>query len=422
MKTLETTPQEKQRKLLLILPILTLPFLLLLVWALSSSTKEKETKASTGKVNMALPGANFDADKPQDKMSFYAQATTDSNRRSEQTKNDPYLSNSAVTTGGSANFNPYGPQAANPSVAGYPGYHDPNEAQVYRKLSELNTALNQPAPPASNPYGYTPSGNGNSGVNKSDLDRLENMMNMMSQGQPSGDPEMQQINAMLEKIVDIQHPELAKDKLKNASGQSRGKIYAVRGKAEEDIITVMNPAPEKKGKQQAAAGFFSLADAAPQEQGNTISAVVHDNQTIVSGSIVKMRLTSDIMIGGELIPKDNFVFGQAQINGERLSIEINSIRFKGSIYPVDLSVCDLDGMQGIHIPGAITRDIAKENGTDVMQGIGLSSMDPTLATQAAAAGIEMSKALIKRKVKLIKVTLKAGYKLLLKNDKAEEIN
>ncbi|MFX1707252.1 conjugative transposon protein TraM [Chitinophaga sp. CC14] len=423
MKTLETTPDEKRRKFLLVLPLLTLPFILLIVWALTGDPKDAAATNPVGsKVNMALPDASFDQDKPQDKMSFYAQAAVDSNRRSEQTKNDPYLSSAPTISHGSSNFNPYGPQGINPAIYGNQGYSDPNEAQLYRKLSELNTALNQPAAPAANPYGYTPAGNGTSAVSKSDLNRLENMMNMMQQGAPAGDPEMQQINSMLEKIVDIQHPELAKDKLKNAGDRSRGKIYAVTTRADENVVTVMNGPPSAQGKQQAYGGFYSLTDATPQEQVNTIAAVVHDNQTIVSGSIVKMRLSSDIMIRGELIPKDNFVFGQAQISGERLTIEINSIRYKGAIYPVNLSVCDLDGMEGIHIPGAISRDVAKENGTDALQGLGINSFDPNLATQAASAGIELSKNLIKKKVKLVKITLKAGYKLLLKDDKAEEIN
>ncbi|MET7000730.1 conjugative transposon protein TraM [Chitinophaga defluvii] len=421
MKTLENNPEEKQRKFLLFLPLLTVPFILLIAWAFSSSPKEEKHKPEDSKVNMALPDATFDGDRPQDKMSFYAKAEADSNRRSEQNKNDPYL-NSAPIAGGSTNFNPYGPQGMNPSLSTMPGYTDPREAQMYRKLSELNTALNQPSPVAANPFGFPQSSNGASSVSKSDLDRLENMMAMMQQGSASGDPEMQQINSMLEKIVDIQHPELAKDKLKNASEQTKGKIYAVTAKNDDNVVTVMNAPVAKKSKQPTQADFYSLPESAIAEQANTISAVVHDNQTIVSGSIVKMRLTSDIMIRGELVPKDNFVFGQAQINGERLTIEINSIRHNGSIYPVNLSVCDMDGMQGIHIPGAITRDIAKENGTDALQGLGINSFDPNLATQAASAGIELSKNLIKKKVKLVKITLKAGYKLLLKDDKQEQIN
>jgi conjugative transposon TraM protein len=136
----------------------------------------------------------------------------------------------------------------------------------------------------------------------------------------------------------------------------------------------------------------------------------------VNGSTVKLRLTNDVYINGVLIPKDNFLFGTASLNGERLNIKISSIRFHNSLFPVELSVYDMDGIDGIYIPGAISRDVAKQSIDRSTRGLGLTTLDPSLGAQAANAGIEAARNLLSKKVKLIKVTVKAGYRVLLKSD------
>jgi hypothetical protein len=52
-----------------------------------------------------------------------------------------------------------------------------------------------------------------------------------------------------------------------------------------------------------------------------------------------------------------------------------------------------------------------------MSGLGLASMDPSLAGQAANAGLQFAKSLASRKARLVRVTLPAGYRVLLINAK-----
>ena len=142
---------------------------------------------------------------------------------------------------------------------------------------------------------------------------------------------------------------------------------------------------------------------------NTIAAVIHQTQAPVDGAIAKLRLTSEVYITGIPIPKGTFVFGIASLNGERLNLKIRSIRYKKALLPVDLTVVDLDGIDGIYIAGAITRDAAKGTADRAIEQFGLSSLDPSITQQAASAGIEAAKTLLSKKVKLVKVTVKAGY-------------
>ena len=114
------------------------------------------------------------------------------------------------------------------------------------------------------------------------------------------------------------------------------------------------------------------------------------------------------------------MFGTASLTGERLSIKISSIRFQHSIFPVALSVYDMDGMQGIYIPGAVTRDVAKQAADRTFQEFGTTTLDPSLGAQAASAGIAATRNLLSKKVKLIKVTVKAGYQVLLRDEKQSD--
>ena len=123
----------------------------------------------------------------------------------------------------------------------------------------------------------------------------------------------------------------------------------------------------------------------------------------------------DTCINGVLIPKDNFVFGIASLSDERLEVEINSIWNNKSIFPVKLEVYDMNGLPGVYVPGAISRDVTKQSADNSLQLMELSVMDPSIKAQAAAAGISTVKNMLSRKVKQIKVMVKAGYKVLLKN-------
>src|SRR4051812_29986654 len=80
--------------------------------------------------------------------------------------------------------------------------------------------------------------------------------------------------------------------------------------------------------------------------------------------------------------------GLPSLNNERLEVSINSIRDENSLFPVKLEVYDMDGLPGIYIPGAITRDVTKQSTDNALQSVALSSLDPSIGAQAASAGIE----------------------------------
>lgn len=430
-KQVKTPKMIRQRRFLLVLPLLALPFMTMIFWALGGGKVEKvEAQAAAKKgFNINLPDANLKDDKPMDKMSYYNQAQLDSVKFSELVKNDPNYKNIGLTDtdeylpNGEDTFQlPANKRGLNTSLYGSHGHNDPNTDKIYRKLAELDNEMNKPvpAPTEDDQYDmYSRRNSNNTAVSSSDVDRLEQMMNTMNQ--PTGeDPEMKQLNGMLDKILDVQYPDRVQERLKQASEANRGQVFAVSSKKKDNNITILDTDHVTGSTPN---GFYSLTGTtAIADSQNAIQAVIHETQTIVDGSTVKLRLLNDVFINGVRIPKDNFLFGIASLRGERLGIKINSVRYNNSLFPVELSVYDMDGLDGIYIPGAITRDVAKQSADRSMQAIGLTSLDPSWQAQAAGAGIEAAKTLFSKKVKLIKVTVKAGYQVLLKDEKQKQFN
>ncbi len=248
-------------------------------------------------------------------------------------------------------------------------------------------------------------------------------MGMMSNATENEDPEMSQLNGMLEKILDIQHPERVQAKIQNISGKRKDLILPVTSKKEESItLLTIDKIPVDTNEfinagQLSNNHFYSWSEELTSDTNkpSAILAVIHETQTLVNGSVVKLRLIQDALVNGVLLPEGSFVFGTTALNGERLNIAINNIHYQNSIYPVKLEVFDLDGISGLYIPGAITREVAKQSADQSTQGISLSPLDPSLSAQAANASLEMAKTLFSKKSKLVKVTVKAGYQVLLQS-------
>ncbi|HRQ49920.1 MAG TPA: conjugative transposon protein TraM, partial [Agriterribacter sp.] len=226
---------------------------------------------------------------------------------------------------------------------------------------------------------------------------------------------MQQINNVLEKVLDLQYPQRMRDKLQEQSAISKGQVFAVTTPEYNSTISLLDTSGD--GPDHNSTAFFSAYnEAVDSSRQNAIEAVVHETQTLVNGAVVKMRLMNDLFINGQLVRKGNFIFGTATLNKERLEISIHSIRNENSLLPVKLDVYDMDGMRGIYTPGAITRDVAKQSSDNALQSIALSSLDPSIGAQAASAGIETAKNLLSKRIRIVRVQVKAGYKILLKDN------
>lgn len=164
--------------------------------------------------------------------------------------------------------------------------------------------------------------------------------------------------------------------------------------------------------------FQTAIGTAPLTEKNTISACVHTRQTVTDGQTVCFRLLEPMLVSGKEIPRNTSVVGVAKIQGERLNVLISSLEYHGNIIPVELAVYDTDGQAGIFIPGSMERSAAKE----IVAGMGTSAGSSMNFSTDAGAQLtaDLGKGLIQgtsqyfaKKMRTVKVHLKAGYKVLL---------
>ncbi|HSZ32225.1 MAG TPA: conjugative transposon protein TraM [Puia sp.] len=374
------------KKFLLVLPLLVLPFIFFIFWVLGGGKENYDSgaKAPVAGMNVKLPDPHFKKGAEKSKLSLYEEASKDSVLLRDKMKNDPYYTLKEQDL----SFDTLKVKMA-----------DENESKILDKLNKLKSVINQ------KPY-----------VQKIKSESFDSRL-AETKPAPARDPHMEQISSMLDKIMAIQHPEIMQDSMARLNKQNTIPAFKVN-------LEIPDANPESFSTDQEKADFainrfYDLAEDPSIEKNldDAIEAEIPETQTLVSGSTIKLRLLNDIRINGHLIGKNQLVYGTATLNGERLKIQFSSVRSGQNILPVSLEAYDLDGLAGIYIPGSINRDVAKQSTDQAIGSVGLTSLDPSLSAQAAGAGIQAAKTLLSRKIKLVKVTVKAGYRVLLKDSK-----
>lgn len=341
-----------KRKILLILPILILPFLSLAFYAMGGGKTTGNKANGNAGINASLPNASFGKEKPADKMGIYQESQKDSSKISSG-----HLEEIAGR---------FGFSTSKPT--------DPTK-DIDLKLQQLNAQINAPDEPKAlaSSRERTIKVPGMS----TDVDRLEKLMSSM-QGNANEDQEMKQLSGMLEKVLDIQHPERVRD------------------------------------------AYIKQVNTAPEEKFAAIPAEVAAKQSLIQGAVLKLILSDTVTINGTLIPKGHEIFGLCNLTNQRLLVDIKTIRIGKHIIPVDLSIYSLDGIKGIAAPDAIVENAISGGADDAVRSLQLLSMDQSIGTQVAGAGIDAAKGLFSKKVRRVKMKVKAGFPILLRDNQSSK--
>jgi len=129
-------------------------------------------------------------------------------------------------------------------------------------------------------------------------------------------------------------------------------------------------------------------------------------------------LLEPLQAGKTLIPQNTMISGDVKIQGDRLDISIQSLEYLGTIIPVELTVYDTDGQEGIFIPGSLEINAFKEMAGNIGSNVGSSVSFNQSASQQLVSGIgkgfiQSGSQYLSKKFQTITVKLKAGYKVLL---------
>lgn len=165
-------------------------------------------------------------------------------------------------------------------------------------------------------------------------------------------------------------------------------------------------------------GFITAAGNETVTDKNSIRASVYQTITISNGKEVLLRLQEPMQAGNMLIPANTILTGSAKIGGERLHITITSIQYADNVIPVEMEVYDMDGMQGIFVPNSdevtAMKEIAANMGTSMGSSITITDdAGSQLAADLGRSLIQGTSQFFSKKMREVKVTLKAGYKVLL---------
>ena len=151
---------------------------------------------------------------------------------------------------------------------------------------------------------------------------------------------------------------------------------------------------------------------------NTIAACVHGTQTVTDGQALRLRLLEPLRVGGRLVPKGTVITGLTRLQGERMEVEIEAASHNGSVLPVELEVYSTDGQKGILVPNSLENDAVKEiaagMGGAVESGISISTdAGAQIVSDVGRGLIRGVSQYFTKKARTVKITVKAGYRLLL---------
>lgn len=419
-----TEAQRQKRKKMLVYPLMGLMFLgsLWLIFAPSAEEKAAEQAGTGFNTDMPLP---TDAAIIGDKEKAYEQAKLEEQRR-ERNRAVQDLASLFESEEGQENkdseedydlLNPGGSPSGNTGSGNRTPTAIHSSANAYR---DINTTLgNFYDSPEEDPE-------------KEELQkRVEELEAMMEQQQEQPSSMDEQI-ALLEKSYELAAKYTGKNgQQENTVTEENEKPTVRNGKAVAMPVgqvreRVVSSLAQPMSDAEFVAGYtdernfgFNTAIGTTDEEGkNTIAACVHTDQTITDGQAVRLRLLEPMRLAGRIIPRNTVIVGGARVQGERLGIELTSIEYGGTIIPVELAVFDSDGQEGIFIPGSMEIDAVKEIAANMGSSLGSSINISTnagaqLASDLGKGVIQGTSQYIAKKMRTVKVHLKAGYKVLL---------
>jgi len=166
-------------------------------------------------------------------------------------------------------------------------------------------------------------------------------------------------------------------------------------------------------------GFYT-ADVSEQviQPKNSIKAVVQKTQVVMGESGVRLRLLETAQTPVRSIPAGTVLTANAKFQGGRLQLKVTSIEYEGNIIPVDITVYDVDGQQGLYVPYSPEMNALSEIASNMSQTSGTSIMMTRSAGQQMAG--DLSRGVVQgvsgyfsKKVRTPKVTVKAGHQIFL---------
>ena len=406
----ELTPQQvQQRRKMIVFPLMFLAFAGCMYLIFAPSGKEDVNVESVGGFNADIPLPAEDGI-IADKQKAYEQAMISRKQQDKiQSLQDFGFTGDDETEEPQAEIDLMPEEDPKPQRGGGASY----SANAYRDINrQLSTFYETPAVDEE----------------KEDLKRqvaeLTDRLQQQQNATPTADDQM----ALLEKSY-----ELAAKYMNGGQGQvaqvpvtggidRKPDAVAVQAIRETTVSGLQQPMSDadfiRAYSQPRNYGFNTAVGTGYAMGKNTVAACIHQDQTLVDGQAVKLRLLEPMQAGNIVVPKNTLVAGTAKVQGERLDILVSSIEYAGNIIPVELAVFDTDGQKGLSVPSSMEQEAFNEAMANIGSGLGTSISFAQSAGQQVAMDVtrgllQGTSGYLAKKFRTVKVKLKAGYKVML---------
>ena len=423
-----TEAQRLKRQKMIVLPAMVLVFIGAMWWIFAPSSDKKE-QAGTNGYNTEMP----DADKANrhiigDKVKAYEQGALEERQenrnRTMQELGDMFDREVAEADGG-RDFDLANPGGTEENVKSAPKTIQ-SSAAAYRDLNAtLGNFYEQPK-------------NDNAEMNEL-LERISSL-EMELESEKDKTSSMDDQVALMEKSYELAAKYMGgqnggKPEPVQAAGpysvqqtakNGKNRAAPVRQVAHQVVSSLSQPMSNGEFvasfSQERNRSFNTAIGGTAVSDKNTISVCINGAQSITDGQAVKLRLLEPMAVADRIIPRNAVVVGSAKIQGERLDIAVTSLEYDGTIIPVELVVYDTDGQSGIFIPNSMemnaVREVAANMGGSLGSSINISTnAGAQLASDLGKGLIQGTSQYIAKKMRTVKVHLKAGYKVMLYQDR-----
>lgn len=279
------------------------------------------------------------------------------------------------------------------------------EAEMIRQLRELEALLNQDV--AVEKKSVDMSTHSIPTARDSEMLQLKELRGRMESNPLEPDPEMQQLEQLIDKLLLLQNP-----RLEVSEGDVLEEIIPVS-------VTDLNEGPIDSDHLEGVNGFFGLGDmeqvvnSGKKAFRKTIAASVAKSQEIFPGEAIEIQLDQDLFLESGIIPAGTLLFAQSSLSGSRLQLTVSGILQNNSLIPVSLKGYGMDGIPGIELGDVKgSAQWLKETGNSA-QGFNINSYGMDWQSQLATSGVEATRSLLRSKTKLKKLEIKSGHPLLL---------
>ena len=406
----ELSPKEvQQRKKMIVFPLMFLAFAGCMYLIFAPSGKDKTDVESVGGFNADLPLPAEDGI-IADKQTAYEQAVVSRKRQDRiQSLQDFGFTPDGEAEGRQGNAEPMSEDDPQPARGG-----GASSATAYRNINrQLSTFYEPPA----------------ADEEKEELKRQVAELTERLQRQQTATPTADDQLALLEKSYELAAKyagggRTGKAQVPVAGGIDReaGCGVGAGGAGRTTVSGLSQPMSDadfiRAYSQPRNYGFNTAVGTGYAVGRNTIAACIHQDQTLIDGQSVKLRLLEPMQAGNIIVPKNTVLSGAAKVQGERLDITVSSIEHAGNIIPVELAVFDTDGQKGLSVPSSMEQEAFNEAMANIGSGLGTSisftqnagqqvAMDVTRGLMQGASGY------LAKKFRTVKVKLKAGYKVML---------